>query len=178
MPSISVPGSGLRSGSESVDPPSVARRIRECKPEEANCLCLNFKDFNSFDQTTVPYRSSPSWTISCHRFRRAGSHTMIGWTRISPGRSGSEYWTQIRSFGSFLCAKNTKSGARTGPARLAVPVFNAGSVVRCRTGFAYFYGTRAKADVRIQTHGSRFTSHLFNCIQYRLKGPKYRIYIH
>jgi hypothetical protein len=36
----------------------------------------------------------------------------------------------------------------------------------------YSHGTRAKADVRIRTLRSRSASHLFNCLQYRLKNPK------
>ncbi len=60
---------------------------------------------------------------------------------------------------------------RTGSVRNADPVLNDGSVVRSRAGFVYSHGTRAKADVRIRTLRSRSASHLFNCIQYRLKNP-------
>ncbi len=54
----------------------------------------------------------------------------------------------------------------------ADPDLDAGSVVRCRTGFAYFYGTRAKVDMQIRTFGPRSASHLFNCVPYCLKIPK------
>jgi hypothetical protein len=56
--------------------------------------------------------------------------------------------------------------------RNADPDLDAGSVVRCRTGFVYSCGTRAKADLRIRTFGSRSASHLFNCVLYRLKNSK------
>jgi hypothetical protein len=51
----------------------------------------------------------------------------------------------------------------------ADPDLDAGSVVRCCTGFAPFYCTRAKADVRIRTFGPRSASHLLNRVPYCLK---------
>jgi hypothetical protein len=94
------------------------------------------------------------------------------WLRTGPGRSGSEYWTRIRSFSSFLSMHKTQQADANRAVRNADPDPYAGSVVRCCTGFAPFYGTGAKVDVRIRTLGPISASHLLNRVPYRLKTLK------
>ncbi len=70
-------------------------------------------------------------------------------TRISPGRSGSEYWTRIRSPSSFILMRQSKIKMR--------PHTEWGTGCRCRVrspllcGTVPFYGTGARADARIRT---------------------------
>ncbi len=72
---------------------------------------------------------------------------------------------------AFYAPKH-KIQTHTGLVWNADPVLISGSVVWCHARFVYSHGTRAKADVRIRTLGSRSASHIFNCVQYRLKIPK------
>jgi hypothetical protein len=73
---------------------------------------------------------------------------------------------------SCYAPKKTQKADAFRAVRNADPDPYAGSVVRCCTGFAPFYGTGAKADVRIRTFGSRSASHLLNRVPYRLKTLK------
>jgi hypothetical protein len=79
--------------------------------------------------------------------------------QISPGRSGFLYWTQIQSFGSFLCAKNTK---RCEPAQCGMQVRFYGWIhslmpYRIRKFLRYQgEGGRADPDPRVQICISTF----------------------
>jgi hypothetical protein len=90
---------------------------------------------------------------------------MMWQTQISPGRSRFEYWTRIHS-AAFHALKTQNS--RHEPAKCGYSL-KAGSVVWCRNEFTNFYGTRARADVPIWTHRSRFASNRLNCVLYPLK---------
>jgi hypothetical protein len=82
--------------------------------------------------TRTSVRQSSSLTVlfivGIARFANA----MTGWLRTSPGRSGSEYWTRIRSFSSFFtyAPKKTSKVDAYRTVRNADPNVDAGSVVR------------------------------------------------
>jgi hypothetical protein len=70
---------------------------------------------------------------------------------------------------SFAPKKTQKADAHSA-VRNVNPDSDAGCFFRCCTGFAPFYGTGEKADVRIRTFGPRSASHLR--VPYRLKTQK------
>ncbi len=113
-----------------------------------------------------------------HQDHRAFSkNTMAGWLRTGQGRSGSKYWTWIRSFSSFLSMHQRKHKRADAycAVRNADPDLDDGFVVRCCTGFAPFYGTGARADVRIRTFGPGSAYHRLNREPYRFTQKVVRI---
>ena len=89
-------------------------------------VCLNNKDFNSFDQTTVPVVAFLDYFVLS--LSSCGSAYDDG-TNVNESRSGLQYWTRIHSFGSFLCVKKHEIRTHTSLARNAGLVLKAGSVV-------------------------------------------------
>ncbi len=132
-------------------PGSAVLQIRVlCEPEEANVLFFDrFLSKPDFGPVVV--------FLDCplHHGHRTSCERDAQMTRISPGRSGSEYWTRIRSPSGFFTdvPKKTKRGR--------VPYgTECGPGCRCRVrspllcGTAPFYGTGARAESRIRTHVS------------------------
>jgi hypothetical protein len=91
---------------------------------------------------------------------------------MNPNQSGKVWIRVLNSDPVIRHSAKHEIWTHTSLVRNADPGLDAGSVVQCRARFTYSHGTRAKADVRIRTLGSRSASHLFDCVWYHLKITK------
>jgi hypothetical protein len=112
--------------------------------------------------------------MDCPLHRGHPTHTKCG-GRMTDDQSGKvriqvlDSDTVIQQRFSFAPKKTQKPDVHRAVGNVN-PDLDVGSVFRCCTGFAPFYGTWEKADVRIQTFESRSASQLR--VPYRFKTLK------